>query len=220
VISIIIILIAFLLPALSRARTQAKRIICSAQLNQLGVAQLTYSAENRGQFIPTGWMQSAHIMAADASLECWFSPYSDLLLDRYIKDLRVMYCPLEDVDDPAHYWKAAWQTSYYGRLVMHRSSYISATTPRLDPRHNASATDGINYALYRTGRRNSQLMLLADRVRFFTPNQKWDCSDMNWRSHEPAGANVLHTDGSVYWIRFDQMQQRYAIAENYFPYYW
>ena len=54
VIGIIAMLIGLLLPALSQARAVANRTKCLANLNQLGVAMLTYSNENHGLLIPLG----------------------------------------------------------------------------------------------------------------------------------------------------------------------
>jgi len=223
VIGIIAILIAILLPALARARTQAKRVACMSNLRQLGCAHLAYAAENRGHLLPAGWVDRGPplVAYADTSLECWFLPYSELFRARYIRDLRVMYCPMEDIGDMPAYWKADWQIAYYGKLVLNRSSYACAATIRLDPAYNAGATFANDLAIYRSGQSRSGFMLLADRVRKFTPTGLWDACDMDYRRHEPAGGNVFYLDGSVQWVGFSRMTKRYAILPpDYFPYYW
>ena len=55
VISIIILLMALLLPALQRARNQARAVICQANLKQWGTVLALYAEENEGR-IPRGWM--------------------------------------------------------------------------------------------------------------------------------------------------------------------
>lgn len=50
VISIIAILIALLLPALSRARILADRTVCASHLREIGQAIFEYSQSNRGQY--------------------------------------------------------------------------------------------------------------------------------------------------------------------------
>ena len=223
VIGIIAILIAILLPALSRARLHSKRVSCMSNLRQLGTAHLAYAAENRGRLLPAGWMASIkpYDIRGDSSLECWFLPYSDLLLDRYIKDLRLMYCPVQDVQDMRAYWDADWHISYWGGRVLHHTSYICSTTPRLDPAFTFGNSFGKNWALYRTGQRGSGYMLLADRTRMFTPTNTWEAADMDYRRGRPAGGNVFYLDGSVQWVAFENMEKRYAIlAPDYFPYYW
>ncbi|HSV16160.1 MAG TPA: DUF1559 domain-containing protein [Tepidisphaeraceae bacterium] len=52
VIGIIAVLIGILLPALSRARENAKRIACAAQLRQLGIATRNYAADNKDALPP------------------------------------------------------------------------------------------------------------------------------------------------------------------------
>jgi prepilin-type N-terminal cleavage/methylation domain-containing protein/prepilin-type processing-associated H-X9-DG protein len=46
VISIIALLMAVLLPALNKAREQAKRVVCAHNLKQVGIAMLAYSADS------------------------------------------------------------------------------------------------------------------------------------------------------------------------------
>ena len=67
VIGIISVLVGLLLPALSQARAVANRTKCLANLNQLGVAMLTYANENRGLLIPLGPLEDGIQDAADPS---------------------------------------------------------------------------------------------------------------------------------------------------------
>ncbi len=51
VISIIALLMAILLPALARAREQAKRIVCLSNLKQLTLAWMTYASANNDKLV-------------------------------------------------------------------------------------------------------------------------------------------------------------------------
>ena len=53
VVGIVAMLVALLLPALRRAREQAQRTACAAQLRQLTAAVVAYGIENRGR-VPSG----------------------------------------------------------------------------------------------------------------------------------------------------------------------
>ena len=52
VISIIALLVSILLPALNKAREQAKFVVCKSQMRQNGIAMLTYSDTNDGRLPP------------------------------------------------------------------------------------------------------------------------------------------------------------------------
>lgn len=52
VISIIAMLMAIIVPSLLSAKTQARKIICRANLHQLLLANLSYASENNGHLVP------------------------------------------------------------------------------------------------------------------------------------------------------------------------
>lgn len=64
VIGIIAILLALLMPALSRAREAARQVQCASQLRQLGLGLINYSAQNKG-WLPHwgGW----HFVGGDGT---------------------------------------------------------------------------------------------------------------------------------------------------------
>lgn len=51
VVAIITILIAILLPSLSKARDQAKTVACGSNLKQLGIAHVMYTMENQDKYM-------------------------------------------------------------------------------------------------------------------------------------------------------------------------
>ena len=51
VIAIIAVLAAMLLPALTRAREQARRIVCLSQTSQMGVATALYLSDNVARYV-------------------------------------------------------------------------------------------------------------------------------------------------------------------------
>ena len=105
VIGIIAVLISMLLPALNRARQQARLVECSAKLRDVVVASHAYAADNKGWLPPTrgdrgqadydyasnfrnnhGWN-----VTADGDIG---SNIGRLIFRKYLSDFRMTRCPL------------------------------------------------------------------------------------------------------------------------------
>jgi prepilin-type N-terminal cleavage/methylation domain-containing protein/prepilin-type processing-associated H-X9-DG protein len=52
VVAIIAILIAILMPSLASARRQARSVVCSSNLKQIGLGAMVYANQNRGHMVP------------------------------------------------------------------------------------------------------------------------------------------------------------------------
>jgi len=71
VIGIIAILVAMLLPALTKARRQANLVACASNLRQFSMTMVAYATENRGYFPLTYWFstrQTNSWIAADKTI--------------------------------------------------------------------------------------------------------------------------------------------------------
>ena len=101
VISIIALLVAILLPALSTAREQAKRSVCAAHLRQFGIAQVIYADENNGNFAMV-----ATVGYVDANGKSWgYSGFLALYNCGYLTDESLFIgCPSlpKDMRDPTY----------------------------------------------------------------------------------------------------------------------
>src|SRR5688572_11397434 len=106
VIGIIALLIAILLPSLSRARQQANTVKCASNMRQIGAVAHQYANENKG-FVPRDYhhTQKGHILWAEAFgkylMNNWADvvpnpPYSaarDAELRKLFKRIEVYQCP-------------------------------------------------------------------------------------------------------------------------------
>ena len=79
VIGIIALLIAVLLPALNKAREQAKTVACLSNLKQICEAELNYVAENDGYWTPASWNDMAVDGASEPESWCNILVASGLL---------------------------------------------------------------------------------------------------------------------------------------------
>jgi prepilin-type N-terminal cleavage/methylation domain-containing protein/prepilin-type processing-associated H-X9-DG protein len=106
VVAIIALLIAILLPSLGRARDQAKKSVCGANLRSLGLSAAVYASEYEG-FLPTEYKRgetdyvpsstyNARPSNADVSAGKGY-PYGFALLNvtGAVKDTRSFYCPAQ-----------------------------------------------------------------------------------------------------------------------------
>lgn len=109
VISIMALLIALLLPSLTRAKEQARRILCASNLHQIAVGSVAYANDYSGQLPPSPFMDfggQANYMRADVFNEfltlyglekdMWICP--NIPSDDYVRT------NLDDFPDPNKNW--------------------------------------------------------------------------------------------------------------------
>lgn len=128
VIAIIAILAAMLLPALAKAREQARRAACLNNLKQLGLAMYMYSQDADGKF-PTGGGTTAQQELGE-------------LIPQYMPTLKIFNCTSgskSPADDKADFTADAAHLSY-GYVVGLNDSDDSDTPILLD--NNIGGTDG------------------------------------------------------------------------------
>jgi prepilin-type N-terminal cleavage/methylation domain-containing protein len=115
VIGIIGLLIAILLPALAKAREQAKTVQCMSQLRQIGQAFWAYASNNQGKL--PAWSTTHFYPVDNAPLLVppnspgYSGPGWTLLIARYIgqqPDGKIYNCPAYPTDDhPVNYFIGA-----------------------------------------------------------------------------------------------------------------
>ena len=132
VIAIIAILAAMLLPALSRAREQARRATCMSNLKQLGLAIHMYSQDNYDQF-PSA---PATATTRDSAV---------LLYPTYTRSLGIFVCPSDDATaatDAASLTNTAQDTISYAYASGLSERTMSDTAVMADQGVSTVATPG------------------------------------------------------------------------------
>jgi len=210
VIAIISILAAMLLPALARAREQARRTSCKSNLKQLGLAALMYSNDYGGTF-PTG---GTHL--SDMTL---------LWSQGYAKDPNVFECPsasweAQSIKEGQVFGLGLGSAYSFDLIYSGGTGYRGITI--------AGASIAFSYDNQKRDDDNPQVAIMADRNFGMDDNfymydvadqDKKFATDINWEvpnttanggldspfdcnspNHNYEGQNVLYVDGHVLWV--------------------
>lgn len=173
VISIIVILISILLPALGKAKEQGKRIQCVHNLKQIGSALIMYAGDN-GEFLP----------CPDTSAPIYSNnyPYNwkytcPLVYPEYLSGGKVFYCPSNN--DADTYQNRFSVGSYSCDYIQYFGSSLNRA-PR-------SLKD------------SSQSIMSADKAITMWENDA--IYSNHGRPLDPSGSNNLYLGGNVNWSK-------------------
>jgi len=187
VIAIIAILAAMLLPALARAREQARRSVCIANLKQIGLAMRMYSQDYR-EFFPTTSATAANMTA----IGCL-----NLLYPQYISAQKSFICPSDLTHKTISNMDAAELLNNSGNVIL-----VDAT--------GSSGDNGCSYAyaILCNEQTDIDTVLVVDKAG--TPGTspttvRWTLASLQAGNagevnHKTDGVNACYADGHVNWV--------------------
>jgi prepilin-type N-terminal cleavage/methylation domain-containing protein len=196
VIAIIAILAAMLLPALSRAKEQAKRTACKNNLKQLTLATIMYADDNGGKYLYSGQTYPYYFTQTNR----------DIFMKAYSLPRETFYCPSNPGWNVDGYWDFSPPSgltviSYFyfagNRTLSTSTSYYSDPAAK-KPFLTMKDTDKPYYTI-----------LWSDMTRKYG-SAGWEGGGgthgvNHFQKGAPVGMNESYTDGHIEWVKFSSL---------------
>ena len=218
VVSIIAILIAILLPALSKAKESARITQCAASLQQQGVATFSYANDNKFALPyvrenhptdPYNLNLAHHTRYFQRQGVGRNNPqysFSLLWFGGYFTSGETMYCPSQQ--DPV------FQYSYYNKPQFPSRNIISVNAVRTSYNHNPLPKSLANRQRQATGLdelQSTSSILGVDIVEHARMDPSFN--PLPTRTSHDSAWNVVYGDGSGSFVR-DQITEAYIAAHS------
>jgi prepilin-type N-terminal cleavage/methylation domain-containing protein/prepilin-type processing-associated H-X9-DG protein len=203
VIAVIAILAALLLPALASAKEKARKIACTSNLRQIGIAIHTYSSDYNGKIPygpkappfsnPSDFYPSTGAPTSLISLQTGDPVALGLLLAQHLANQpKVLFCPGSDqpVDSDAELAKVGHYQAQCGYYYRHAGNTLLHDTP-----------GGTNASLQLDNlgpnRKGFPIRALAIDTIFLCPPDLATYGVTQKTNHRQRFANILFSDGHI-----------------------
>ena len=224
VVSIVALLLALLLPALTKAKEAAQILGCGNNQRQLHIALTTHASDNEGNFAPG----SGYYLTSPNRARRGTGDFFDVLVPEYVQPPELWYCPggifFADTPmppprpDTAHIPRPAWGPTFWDFIGSGGTVHPGETYAM--PGH-AHITQGVHVNLIEKGGYTDIARKLSDPGDWvvITDSTLFDSTDgsysvgnhpgmtIGWFLHPPVygrsagqlGINTATIDGSVKW---------------------
>ena len=214
VIGIIALLIAILLPSLSKAREQAKRVACGSNVRQFCAALIMAANENKGKLMDVGnrngqWDDSGNTYRSD-EVQVIHPAARDALVEKYGMTRKIFFCPSNLDMDTDYNWSRPDKQDYgfVGYVMYGGRTNLGKykTDPLLTAAYSGFEEAPTDIQLFPTkvGQRSFYPVLVADIVRSYqnelNPSNHVNGQDpTGYIPPGKGGANIGFIDGHVEW---------------------
>ena len=212
VVSIIALLVAILLPALSKARDQAKRVVCSANVRAIHIMLQLYAQDHQDRYPEHGYEVNAYLYTFNQySWRAWRrGSLYDLVVGGYADDAEVFFCPDSGGNGGVEIsWPSA-SAPYPGDRFWGNYSYFGSTRDL-----NLRIVGDLGHCSGNAHKTSSppDAVLAAD---FF---QMWHDDEPYSHNHKGRGGNTLFNGGHVVWYYYGEQVYGYFYNPAYdYPY--
>jgi prepilin-type N-terminal cleavage/methylation domain-containing protein/prepilin-type processing-associated H-X9-DG protein len=234
VIGIIALLISILLPSLSRAREQAKKVQCASNVRQFCQAMIMFANDNKGRFMDVG--NNDGLLTNEVTppnpikkpeLQTMHQGARDILVERYGMTREVFYCPSNPDQNTDFNWRRTTEgnVTVVGYMMVGGRVLLS-TTPAKAKANGFGGFDEVPADQLvipdHMGQKSFYPVLVTDLTRsynnsFGAPDDKQARSNhidgtasdsTGYMPRGKGGANVGYIDGHVEWHQQNEMGQR------------
>jgi len=218
VISIIALLVSILMPALAKARKQARNLLCSTNMHQWGIAVHLYSLDNEDHFPYNGGNENPPYngVYSWASWDWdWVHPITRQFFLDYLFPLdesadepatNILFCPTDKYHRAVHgrdFQRAIDQGLVGFKVIFGNTEDNASDVSTWEP----TCPNALNWVRrQKLGSRYSSGPILGDNLQSINGNpEEWSDSGIPRSSHAgaknftPEGGNFLFEDTSVTW---------------------
>jgi len=217
VIAVIALLVALLLPALSSAREQGRRAVCSANLRQIGIAITSYAQDNFGSIpygpkappftSPAEFYPSTGAPTSLLSLRSGAPVAMGLMLQHYLAaQSKVLFCPGSDQPLDAEAELAKVGTSQAQGSFYYRHG---GNTKLFDTAGSSPPTDHLQLDHLGNNRQGQPIRALAVDTVFECPEALAAFNVKPRTHHLQKTVNILFADGHV--VTRPNKDRRYSV---------